>query len=487
MIVSATNYYASPTGASTNQGTIDSPYNLTQGLSKTAAAGDTLYLRGGVYELSAKTSYSKSGNASSRVVVAAYEGEQPIFDFRKQPYGSSNTGFSISSNYAHIKGIVVRYAGDNGFYISGSNNIIENCVAYRNCDSGFQLKSGTNNLILNCDSYENFDYQSSTVGGNADGFADKQYSNSAGANTYDGCRSWSNSDDGWDHYEKIGSTMIRNSICYKNGPSTYDMTNHPRYTVDKTWFDKQSNLAAVKNSGNGNGFKVGGNYTAHDVVVHHCIAVKNKVKGFDQNNNNGKMEFYNCSGYNNSPNYGFTNSNYGALTLKNSLSLGTAANKFSAKSNIVVNNSWDLSGVSCTNSDFESLDDTQLLSTRQVDGSLSIEPFLRLVAGSSMIDRGLDLGYPYKGSAPDLGAYEYEVVSAIQTPAYTPVDHYVYAGHLFIETQEAISRVDIYNASGANIHSCYSGVINLATLGNGLFIVKVIDAKAQLHTIKLIR
>jgi hypothetical protein len=31
-----------------------------------------------------------------------------------------------------------------------------------------------------------------------------------------------------------------------------------------------------------------------------------------------------------------------------------------------------------------------------------------LVAGSDLIDKGVDVGIPYNGAAPDLGAYEYE-------------------------------------------------------------------------------
>ena len=33
--------------------------------------------------------------------------------------------------------------------------------------------------------------------------------------------------------------------------------------------------------------------------------------------------------------------------------------------------------------------------------------FLRLAAGSKMIDKGTDVGLPFVGTAPDLGAYEY--------------------------------------------------------------------------------
>jgi len=44
---------------------------------------------------------------------------------------------------------------------------------------------------------------------------------------------------------------------------------------------------------------------------------------------------------------------------------------------------------------------------RQADGSLPDNGFARLVAGSDLIDAGVDVGLPYCSSAPDLGAFEY--------------------------------------------------------------------------------
>jgi hypothetical protein len=37
----------------------------------------------------------------------------------------------------------------------------------------------------------------------------------------------------------------------------------------------------------------------HNFTLKNCLAFKNKVKGFDQNNNSGSMILYNCTGHNN--------------------------------------------------------------------------------------------------------------------------------------------------------------------------------------------
>jgi hypothetical protein len=43
---------------------------------------------------------------------------------------------------------------------------------------------------------------------------------------------------------------------------------------------------------------------------------------------------------------------------------------------------------------------------RQADGNLPVLPNLRPTAGSTLIDKGVNVGLPYSGSAPDLGAFE---------------------------------------------------------------------------------
>jgi hypothetical protein len=57
--------------------------------------------------------------------------------------------------------------------------------------------------------------------------------------------------------------------------------------------------------------------------------------------------------------------------------------------------------------DFESLDSLGIDGPRQADGSLPVLPFLRLSAGSGLIDSGVEVdGMVFNGTAPDLGAFE---------------------------------------------------------------------------------
>lgn len=427
--LSAATYFAAPAGTG-NGSSYASPCSLSTGISKLKSAGDTLYLLGGQYDLGNTRISSKNGSSTAYIVISGYPGETAILDFRTTAYGTRGLQVASSCTYLHIKDLTLRYSGKNNLYNEGSYCLFEHLDIYGSADTGCQMKVGGYNIIKNVDSHDNFDYEldksgnltQCDFGGNADGFADKQHSGAP--NHYIGCRSWNNSDDGWDFFDRVttGETVIEQSICYKNGPAYYDMRNHPRYETDKAWFDQfatprtvvdadgktvEVSLAKYPNMGNGNGFKMGGNYSSHQVLIHHCLAVANTVKGFDQNNNNGTMRVYNNTGYLNGYDFGFT-TKYGTLSIQNCLSYKSKNGNYTEAATTLVNsyNSWNISGLSVTSSDFLSLDTTQILAARQADGSLAEGTLLHLAAGSALIDAGTDVGLSYTGAAPDLGCYE---------------------------------------------------------------------------------
>ena len=427
--LSAATYFAAPAGTG-NGSSYASPCSLSTGISKLKSAGDTLYLLGGQYDLGNTRISSKNGSSTAYIVISGYPGETAILDFRTTAYGTRGLQVASSCTYLHIKDLTLRYSGKNNLYNEGSYCLFEHLDIYGSADTGCQMKVGGYNIIKNVDSHDNFDYEldksgnltQCDFGGNADGFADKQHSGAP--NHYIGCRSWNNSDDGWDFFQRVttAETIIENCICYKNGPAYYDMRNHPRYETDKAWFDQfatprnvvdadgktvEVSLAKYPNMGNGNGFKVGGGYTDHKVLVHHSLAVANTVKGFDQNNNDGTMRFYNNTGYLNGYDFGFT-TKYGTLSIQNCLSYKSKNGNYTEAATTLVNsyNSWNISGLTVSATDFLSLDTTQILAARQADGSLAEGTLLHLAAGSALIDAGTDVGLSYTGAAPDLGCYE---------------------------------------------------------------------------------
>ena len=427
-LATATVYYASPDG-SKDGSSVDKPGNIST-LRGKLNAGDVLYLLDGQYDLRSTLSISKSGTADKMITIAAYEGAKPILDFRQQQ--NKLNGVKVGGDYIHIKGITIRYAGYKGIWLEGARYcILEQLDVYGCCNAGIQLRSGGYNTVINCDSHDNFDYQDE--GGNADGFADKQ-GDACPGNIYIGCRSWNNSDDGWDSFQRVTSgtpTVYINCIAYNNGPATFDLTSHPRATGTDASLScfTGKDLSNFANGGNPNGFKVGGKGTEHNVEMYRCLAVGHRLKGFDQNNNAGNMKIVNCTAYKNNINYGFGNNYAYTLDIHNCISLsptggsGSSYHLATASKGTVTqsHNTWN-SGFSVSTDDFESLDvEGLILADRQADGSLPETLLLHLKASATrQIDKGMiyegfeniDIAkYPYSGSAPDLGCYEYEAAS----------------------------------------------------------------------------
>lgn len=353
-----------------------------------AIPGENIYIRGGEYTFDSTIEITTSGSSSNMISLLAHpeDDTRPKFDFSSMSEDSSNRGIELEANYWHIKGIDVFKAGDNGMLIRGNNNLIEFCTFSECSDTGLQLASGAaNNTILNCDSFFNAD---STLE-NADGFAAKL--DVGTGNKFVGCRAWNNLDDGWDGYLR--------------GADNVTTTHEDCWSIQNGYLKDGS-----VSGGDGNGFKTGGSDDKdlkHNAIYIRSIAVGNRFDGFDHNSNRGDVTLYNCSAYDNGTNYGFGSTNpLGSLTIKNSNVLG-AAGSFNATTLDVTNNSWTIEGVEASVDDFVSIDYSELTGPRKPDGSLPDVSFFHLEADSDLIDAGVDVGLPFNGSAPDLGAFEF--------------------------------------------------------------------------------
>ncbi len=351
-----------------------------------AKAGSTIYLRGGTYRFGSTIKLTANGSASKPITLSRYPGDsqRPLFDFSEMSESSSNRGFVLSGNYWHVYGIDVRKAGDNGMFISGSNNVIEFSSFYECSDTGLQLGNGASyNLIKNVDSYYNADSSLE----NADGFAAKLDVGSG--NKFVGCRAWNNLDDGFDGYLRGANNITT--------------------TYENTWAIRNGYLKdGSLGKGDGNGFKTGGSDgkdLKHNAVCINTIAAGNAVDGYDHNSNRGAVTLYNVIAHNNGKNINFSSSNKAQkLTIKNSISVG-ASDSLKADTTDISHNSWQ-NGLTATSVDFASMAIDELLAPRKADGSLPDVNYFKLLNGSDLIDAGVDVNLPYQGSAPDLGAFE---------------------------------------------------------------------------------
>ena len=385
--ISNAQIFVAPDGDDNNPGTIDFPFRTLEQAVSVSGPDSLIYMRGGVYYDSTTISLNKSGTEGHYIKIWAYQDEIPVIDFSGQPVSTSSRGIKISHNYWHLKGLVIINAKDNGIYISSWYNIVENCVLNNCNDTGLQISNGGSyNTVLNCDSYENHDPL--TYGENADGFAAKL--GIGPGNVFRGCRAWNNSDDGYDMYEAADTVLIDGCWSFRNG---YNIWGIPNF------------------SGDGNGFKLGGNYYADPHKIIRSVAFDNVSKGFDQNNNTAGITLYNNTAWGNgSRNFSFpATPTTGSHILKNNISYD-GQNLITASS-IQEANSWQ--GFTVSDSDFVSLDSTLAIAPRDTAGELPYVDLLRLASGSSLIDAGVYVGLPYNDSAPDLGAFETEGIPSL--------------------------------------------------------------------------
>ncbi len=394
----AATWYVATNGSDANSGSSNAPFATPQkavATNSALAAGDTIYIRGGTYNLSAQVKPNKTGAAGNPIKLFAFPGEQPIFDYTAM--ATTDKALDVRKDYWHVRGIEVRKAPSNGIFVGGLGVIIEGCTIHDCNNDGVVLGASgsgvkaTNALILNCDSYRNFEVSSG--GNNGDGFAAKD--GCAYGNVFKGCRAWDNADDGWDFYNNTNHVALIECWAMTSG---YD-----RWGVGAGF------------SGNGNGFKLGGAGTTGRHHLTNCVALGNKAKGFDHNNGIAGQTMINCTGWSNSVNFSFYDTPVvGSNLLINCAAFtGTATNLDPTSQQI--SNSWQIAAV--TAAGFASLDATLAYLPRNADYTLPTNALLRLVSGSDLIDRGANVGLPFTGAAPDLGAFEF----AASTPPQGPI------------------------------------------------------------------
>jgi hypothetical protein len=467
----ATTYWVAPYGSDSNNGTSSNTPFATPQKAVTLSAlapGDTIYVRGGTYALDTAVKPSKTGTAGNYIKLWAYPGEKPVLDFATTSDGVK--ALDLRRDYWHVKGIEIVHSTDNGIYVGGSSGgtagfiTVEGCVIH-DCDNdGLVLGSTTSTahdvLILNCDSYRNF--QVSSSGNNGDGFAAKEGCGTN--NVFRGCRAWHNADDGWDFYNNASNSVtLENCWAFWNGSNLWNVANF---------------------TGNGNGFKLGGAGAKITFVNHllkNCVTFDNQSKGFDHNHSHGGQAMYNCTGFRNGgANFSFYDApEVGTNVLKNNISYLGGGVDLHATS-VQVSNSWQIATV--TAADFVSLDTSIATTARNPDFSLPTNNLFRLAAGSDLIDRGQDVGLPFNGSAPDLGAFEFFASAPPQGPILLSVPQKT-AGGFHFQVGGLTSHGPVVIHASSNLMS-WSPILTSAPVTG---VLPVTDSSATNHALRFYR
>lgn len=279
-------YYVATTGSDSNSGSLTAPFATLAKASSVISAGDTVWVRGGVYYLTTQLLISTSGTSEDkRTRIWAYPGEKPVLDASR--YVTTNPAIDatvvlVTGSWMHIKGLEIANArpgkdGDHSYSLLGtrnaSNNIFELLELHHGFGTGLFINGGLGgNLILNCDSHDNYDRNGSQGDGqNADGFG-VHYQTAGASTVIRGSRAWMNSDDGYDYIHQEVPVLTEGNFAMKNGYGS---------------------------SGNGNGFKMGSSGTGIRHIIRNNVAWRNKAAGFYANHSSGGNTWENNSSYNN--------------------------------------------------------------------------------------------------------------------------------------------------------------------------------------------
>jgi len=535
---SAATYWLSPSGSdATGNGTRENPYYSLSKVVDKVRPGDCIFMEGGVYRYSSRINILVSGaDGGGEILLSSYNG-RAVLDFSAMSDDDQNQGIRHSGSYWHYVGIDIANAGDNGLLIErnkptgGSysdivkntdqahHNLIENCRFYGNRDSGLQLKNlASYNLIINCDSYFNRD----SSDGDADGFAPKI--TVGNGNYFYGCRAWNNSDDGWDSFLKCAESGFPDDV----------------YTVvENCWAFRSGFLPdGTAGKGNGNGFKMGGNYERHNMILIGCLAFDNLQKSYDQNHNAGDMTLINCTAFDHPYNSNKNRYQYRIdeqdvlsegkeLTLINSIAVwdGQEAKKTATSpiSLMGVRNEYNCDWKT-RHSDYMSVDTTGVTAPRGEDGRLPDIPFMHLKEGSRLVDGGisdLDEALPasvratladirrqlpsftlysrlgtdrltYSGKAPDCGCFEFEGTSGLQEMTQDGIRISISGKNLEVVLPSGAGEalLALYNMKGEclrNIPLHTSSTVIGLDLPHGVYSVQVRSQSASISTKLIVR
>ncbi|HEX3357364.1 MAG TPA: hypothetical protein VHS31_10375 [Tepidisphaeraceae bacterium] len=413
--VLATDYYVSTTGSDIGPGTLAQPFASVAKAQAAAGSGDTVYLRGGTYSnftvAATDATYQYVLNfTKSNIKYLAYPGDtRPVLNFSNITTTTTDPnnplrvcGIQITGSNNTFQGIDVTgvQAGTlkqaDNWRITGNGNTLNQIATHDDQGNGmYFLSHASNNLVVNCDSY-NLVGVNGISAGNTDGFG--CHSQGSG-NVFRGDRSWANSDDGFDCITNPGGGVV----------------------FDHCWAYNNGRL-----DGNKNGFKIGGfgdtggsfPVPAPVHTVEFCLSADNGANGFYANHQPGQAaNWYNNTAFSNSAaNFNMleaidTSPANGSVpgtreVLHNNLAfMGTGTSNLNETGPMISNN-WFTLPVTVNSADFQSLDASQMTLPRKADGSLPDITFMHLKPGSDLIDTGLNVGLPYIGAAPDLGAFE---------------------------------------------------------------------------------
>ncbi|MBN1540586.1 right-handed parallel beta-helix repeat-containing protein [candidate division KSB1 bacterium] len=380
-------YYISPAGQDTNAGTLLSPWRHMQDALLNLAPGDTLFVRGGTYddeEIWLNANFGISGSAGKFITVMAYANEKPVYNNPDRPLVISSRYLRIQGLTFVAKNISVRRITDDGvsdyiqligntftgqssppIYFNGSHGLIEDNsidIAATSSSHGIYVMHGDCTLVRN---------------------------------------------------NRVIGAYFYGIHVYDENKYQYAGENDPRITnttIDGNFIaHSQSRSGIVVSAGESpqlgitiRNVRISNNVICHSAICGIAVLYYGSIRN---------LEIYNNT---------MVNNTYGIQLDAVDLDSVQVINNILAKSSLrhitnttvntlrVENNLyWQPAAAGQGMYDAKAIYQDPLFEQPETDD-------YRLRPTSPAIDIGLDIGLPYSGIAPDLGAWEYLIPVAIE-------------------------------------------------------------------------
>ncbi len=139
-------YYVAKNGNDSNPGTEAKPWLTIQKAANTLVAGDTVYIKEGIYN--EQVFPMNSGNANSYITYTSYPGDSATIDGNNLQIEWSGVFSIFNAGYIKVSGLKITNSSDAGILIEDSYNIIiENNYTYNTASSGIGVWNSSNIII----------------------------------------------------------------------------------------------------------------------------------------------------------------------------------------------------------------------------------------------------------------------------------------------------------------------------------------------------
>ncbi|MCK0116494.1 right-handed parallel beta-helix repeat-containing protein [Isoptericola sp. S6320L] len=257
-----------PDGSPDGAGTQADPLDLHTAVGF-AQPGQQVVLADGTYtpQRAVVAERGRNGTEDAPITIMSEPGTRAVLDLSASPDG----GLMIRGDWWHVYGLEITGSADKQkpMLVEGHHNVVERVESHHNRDTGIQISGRSteppsmwpsHNLVVSSVSHNNAD----DGGNDADGFAAKLTVGEG--NVFRDNIAHHNIDDGWDLFAKsttgpIGTVVVEDSVAYDNG-----------------WLE-----ADPARTGEGNGFKLGGESMPGDHLLRNAVSFGNLATGVTSN------------------------------------------------------------------------------------------------------------------------------------------------------------------------------------------------------------